>query len=111
MKLMAPLGVTMMGVMVDEVLRGIDALAHACESVDARRIGVTGFSLGGNVAWFSAACSHKNSRPALHSAVVSDQCERRLKTGTQTGTLRGSSTAAACVCVCVFGHAASSQLL
>jgi len=57
MKLMAPLGQTMMGVMVDEVLRGIDILPRACASVDPSRIAVAGFSLGGNVAWYSAACS------------------------------------------------------
>lgn len=56
MKLLAPLGVTMMGVMVDEVLRGVEVL-HAFDCVDPQRIAVTGFSLGGNIAWYSAACS------------------------------------------------------
>jgi hypothetical protein len=57
MKLMAPLGRTMMGVMVDEVLRAVNVLPRVCFCVDPTRIGVAGFSLGGNVAWYSAACS------------------------------------------------------
>ena len=57
MKLMAPVGQTMMGVMVDEVLRAIDILPRVASCVDATRIAVTGFSLGGNVAWYSMACS------------------------------------------------------
>jgi cephalosporin-C deacetylase-like acetyl esterase len=56
-KLMRPFGQTMMGVMTDEVLRGVDALPRACACVDPQRIAVTGFSLGGNLAWYSAACS------------------------------------------------------
>ena len=56
-KLMRPFGQCMMGVMTDEALRGVDVLPRALRCVDPQRIAVTGFSLGGNVSWYSAACS------------------------------------------------------
>ena len=52
---LAPYGRTLMGVMVDEALRGMRILS-GLETVDQRRIGMTGMSLGGNVTWYATAC-------------------------------------------------------
>ncbi|WP_436934100.1 alpha/beta hydrolase family protein [Halovenus marina] len=52
---LAPYGISTMGLLVDEVLRGVQILSdHA--AVDSERIGLTGMSLGGNATWYSFAC-------------------------------------------------------
>lgn len=61
-KLLAPYGRCQMGVAVGEALRAARVL-QATEPVDPERIGVTGFSLGGNVTWYSMACA-----PWIHTA-------------------------------------------
>ena len=55
-KLLAPFGRTLMGVQVDEALRGAYMLA-AWEGLHPQRIGLTGMSLGGNVTWYAMACA------------------------------------------------------
>ena len=54
-RMLAPFGRTLMGVMVDEALRGARILGDV-EAVDAKRIALTGMSLGGNVTWYAMAC-------------------------------------------------------
>lgn len=54
-RMLAPFGRTLMGVMVDEALRGFRVL-QTVDAVDAQRIALTGMSLGGNVTWYAAAC-------------------------------------------------------
>ena len=55
-KLLAPLGRPLMGVQVDEALRGIRVLAaHA--GIDVGNIGLTGMSLGGNTTLYAMACA------------------------------------------------------
>lgn len=53
-KRLAPLGRSPVGVMVDEALRAARVLA-AAPGVDPARIGITGFSLGGQAAWLGLA--------------------------------------------------------
>ena len=53
-KRLAPLGRSPVGVMVDEALRASRVLA-AAPGVDPARIGITGFSLGGQAAWLGLA--------------------------------------------------------
>jgi dienelactone hydrolase len=55
-KFLAPYGITPMGLLVDEVLRGAQLLS-AQESVDPWRIALAGFSLGGNATWYAFACA------------------------------------------------------
>lgn len=55
-KFLAPYGITMMGLLVDEVLRAARLLA-AHEAVDRDRVGLMGFSLGGNASWYAFACA------------------------------------------------------
>ena len=51
---LAPYGRSLTGVMVDEALRAARILAGD-NAVDERRVGVAGFSLGGQMAWWAAA--------------------------------------------------------
>jgi hypothetical protein len=53
--MLAPYGRSLNGVMVDEALRGARILAAGAR-VDPQRIGLTGMSLGGGVAWYGMAC-------------------------------------------------------
>lgn len=62
-KLLAPYGRSPVGIMVDEALRAARVLSEN-PGVDARRIGVMGFSLGGQTAWWSAALD-----PSIAAAV------------------------------------------
>ena len=62
-RFLAPYGRGFMGVMVDEALRAARILA-ATESVDPKRIGLTGMSLGGNATWYAMACD-----PTIRAAV------------------------------------------
>ena len=55
-KLLAPYGISHMGVGVDEALRGVRVLSSSL-SLDPGRIGMTGMSLGGNFTWYSRACA------------------------------------------------------
>jgi len=54
-KLLAPYGRSQMGILVEEALRGARVLA-ADQAVDPDRVGMTGFSLGGNATWYATAC-------------------------------------------------------
>lgn len=63
-RLLAPYGRTLMGVQVDEALRATGILAGHPD-VDDSRIGITGMSLGGNVAWYATACA-----PAIKAAAI-----------------------------------------
>lgn len=53
-------GRSFMGALVGETLRAVDYL-QSRPDVDSRRIGITGFSLGGAVAWYAAACDPRLS--------------------------------------------------
>lgn len=55
-KFLAPYGLTGMGMGVEETFLGTQILASFL-STNLKTIGVTGFSLGGNMAWYSMACS------------------------------------------------------
>ncbi len=61
-KLLAPYGLSPVGLMADEGLRAA-RLLQAAGGVDPERIGTTGFSLGGQMAWVGMACA-----PWLRSA-------------------------------------------
>ena len=54
-RLLAPYGRSQMGLLVEEALSAARVLARQ-PMVDAQRIGLTGFSLGGYAAWWAAAC-------------------------------------------------------
>lgn len=54
-RILAPFGRTLMGVMVDEALRGSRVLADL-DGVDPERLALTGMSLGGNITWYAMAC-------------------------------------------------------
>ena len=56
-KALAPYGITQMGVGIEEALLGARVLASQTQ-VDAGRIGLTGFSLGGNFTWYAIACAN-----------------------------------------------------
>lgn len=56
MKSLAPYGISEMGLLVDEALRGARMLANH-EEVDSARIGLTGMSMGGNTTWH--ACEER----------------------------------------------------
>ncbi|MDE0294613.1 MAG: dienelactone hydrolase family protein [Bryobacterales bacterium] len=62
-RFLAPYGRGFMGVMVDEALRAARILS-VTDSVDPKRIGLTGMSLGGNAAWYAMACD-----PTIRAAV------------------------------------------
>lgn len=55
-KLLAPYGVHMMGILVEEALKASRVLQILPE-VDGDRIGMTGMSLGGNATWYSTSCA------------------------------------------------------
>jgi dienelactone hydrolase len=61
-KRLAPLGRSPVGVMVDEGLRAARLLAQT-PGVDEQRLGTTGFSLGGQAAWYGLALDER-----LHAA-------------------------------------------
>jgi len=63
-KLLAPYGRTQMGVVVEEALSAARLLA-GLDGVDPDRVGLTGFSLGGNAAWYGMACD-----PRIRTAVA-----------------------------------------
>jgi dienelactone hydrolase len=62
-RMLAPFGRTLMGVMVDEALRGARILGET-DVVDPQRLALTGMSLGGNVTWYAMACE-----PDIRAAV------------------------------------------
>jgi dienelactone hydrolase len=62
-RMLAPFGRTLMGVMVDEALRGVRVLRDV-DAVDSNRLALTGMSLGGNVTWYATACE-----PDIRAAV------------------------------------------
>ncbi len=55
-KLLQPYGRTQMGLLVEETLKAARILASTPD-VDPNRIGLTGFSLGGNATWYAMACA------------------------------------------------------
>ena len=55
-KLLAPYGLSPVGLMADEGLRAARIL-QTVAGVDPQRLGITGFSLGGQMAWVGMACA------------------------------------------------------
>ena len=60
---LVPFGITQMGLIVEEALRGVRLLG-AQDRVRDNNVGLTGMSLGGNAAWYAMACA-----PWLKAAV------------------------------------------
>lgn len=61
---LAAYGRSFVGVMVDEALRACNILAGQ-DAVDPARIGLTGMSLGGQIAWYAMAC-----QPSVRTAAA-----------------------------------------
>lgn len=60
---LVPFGITQMGLLVEEALRGV-RLLEVQDRVRNKNVGLTGMSLGGNAAWYAMACA-----PWLRAAV------------------------------------------
>jgi dienelactone hydrolase len=82
-KLLAPYGISPVGVMADEGLRAA-RLLQSLDGVDAERLGTTGFSLGGQMAWvgmalapwLSSAASLCGSAGSMATAIACGDRER-----------------------------------